>query len=104
MVVVQEAVFSEDAERHRLGAALAQWQEAAEGAVAAAALDVKVAEQRALLGVMRCGLGGAGGGEGGRGKGAAGCRVHRTVVVAASGGCCVAWLAEMLRAAVSSST
>lgn len=70
-MVVQEPVFSEDAERHGLGAALAQWQEAAEGAVAAAALDVKVAEQRALLGVMRwgAGRGGAGGGEGGRGKG-----------------------------------
>lgn len=53
-VVVQEAVFSETAERHGLGAALAQWQEAAEGTVAAAALEVKAAEQRVFMGIMRC--------------------------------------------------
>ncbi len=52
-VVVQDAVFSEQQEQHGLGAALAQWQEAGEGAVAAAALDVKAAEQRSLVAVMR---------------------------------------------------
>ena len=45
-VVVQEAVFNSMAEAHRLGGALEQWQRAAEGAVAAAAVDMRVAELR----------------------------------------------------------
>lgn len=38
--------FVPEAEQQLLGAALKQWQNSAEGAVASSILDVKVAEQR----------------------------------------------------------
>jgi len=46
-LIVEDPVFSHDGEG-AFGAALAQWQEAAEGMVAAAALELRLAEERLI--------------------------------------------------------
>ena len=55
-VVVHEATFIEEAERQLLGGALLEWQKKAETTVAAAALDVSIAERRLLHTASKCAL------------------------------------------------
>ncbi len=52
-VRVREPQFDSDIERRQLGGALEQWQEAAVGVGGAAALDIKVAEERLRIEVGR---------------------------------------------------
>ena len=47
-LVLNEARFNADAETQMLGAALQQWQAAAQGSVATAALETQVAERRLI--------------------------------------------------------
>ncbi len=49
----QQARFVDEAETQLLGAALGQWQSAAEGSVASGGLSVRVAERRLLHAVHR---------------------------------------------------
>lgn len=53
-VTLHEARFNWDAETQELGAALQQWQAAAQGSVAAAALETRVAERRLIHQVFTC--------------------------------------------------
>ena len=53
-LTLHEARFNVDAETQQLGAALHQWQVAAQGTVAAAALESRVAERRLVHQVFRC--------------------------------------------------
>lgn len=55
-VQVHEASFIAEAETELLGGALAQWTATAEGAVAAAALEVRIAERRLQYGAARYAL------------------------------------------------
>lgn len=53
-LTLHEARFNWDAETQQLGAALQQWQAAAQGSVAAAALEARVAERRLIHTVFTC--------------------------------------------------
>ena len=55
-LVLHEARFNADAETQMLGAALQQWQAAAQGSAATAALETHVAERRVIHAVYTCAL------------------------------------------------
>jgi hypothetical protein len=52
-LMLHEAKFNVDAETQLLGAALHQWQQAAQGSVASAALNTRIAERRLLHAVFQ---------------------------------------------------